>query len=84
MSYISNYLNTRRAGWSYDGRYTVNRFGENGFVAKIDRNVAGRIRYMRTWDSRLRAGIWRRLISSGESDTDNEGRTVKLLVDLVQ
>ena len=41
MSYISDYMNTRRAGWPYDGRYTVDRFGENGFVAKIDGNVAG-------------------------------------------
>lgn len=41
MSYISDYLNTRRADWPYDGRYTVDCFGENGFVAKIDGNVAG-------------------------------------------
>lgn len=41
MGYIEDYLNTRRAGWPYDGRYAVGRFGENGFVAKIDGNVAG-------------------------------------------
>lgn len=41
MSYIEDYLNTRRADWPYDGRYEVDRFGENGFVAKIDGNVAG-------------------------------------------
>ena len=32
MSYISDYLNTRRAGWPYDWRYTVDRFGENEYA----------------------------------------------------
>lgn len=41
--YIEDYLNTRRAGWPYDGRYVVRTFGENGFVAMIDENVAGMV-----------------------------------------
>lgn len=42
-NYIEEYLNTRRARWPYDGRYVVKSFGQNGFVAMIDENVAGMV-----------------------------------------
>ena len=41
MSYLEEYLKTRRANWPYEGRYHIEQFKENGFVAKIDDVVAG-------------------------------------------
>lgn len=41
MSYLEDYLSTRRAHWPYENRYRVNTFGEHGYVAKIDEDVAG-------------------------------------------
>lgn len=41
--YLENYLNTRRANWPYEGHYNVKKFGEYGFVAMIDDNVAGMV-----------------------------------------
>lgn len=40
MTYLESYLATRRAGWPYEGRYRIKKFGEHGFAAKIDDNVA--------------------------------------------
>lgn len=39
--YLESYLNTRRAGWPYEGRYSVRGFGCHGFVAMIGDRVAG-------------------------------------------
>lgn len=41
MDYLENYLKVRRMNWPYEGRYCVEQFRENGFVAKIDDSLAG-------------------------------------------
>ena len=41
MSYLEEYLAIRRIGWPYEDSYEVNPFGEHGFVAKVEGNVAG-------------------------------------------
>ena len=41
MDYLENYLKVRRMNWPYEGRYRVEQFRENGFVAKIDDSLAG-------------------------------------------
>lgn len=41
MSYLDEYLKVRRANWPYEGRYHMEQFRENGFIAKIDDKVAG-------------------------------------------
>lgn len=38
---LRNYLETRRQGWPYDGRYTVQNMGGHRFMAKIDGELAG-------------------------------------------
>ena len=38
---LESFLNTRRQFWPYDGRYSLEPFGEHGYVAKIDTELAG-------------------------------------------
>lgn len=38
---LEEYLNTRRLGWSYEGRYHVDRMDGHRFVARIDDELAG-------------------------------------------
>lgn len=41
MGYLEDYLKIRRMDWLYEGRYHLEKFRENGFVAKIDDVLAG-------------------------------------------
>ena len=38
---LREYLNTRRQGWPYEGRYRIDRMGDHRFVARIDDELAG-------------------------------------------
>ncbi len=38
---MEEYLNTRRLGWPYEGRYNVDKMGGHRFVARIDDELAG-------------------------------------------
>lgn len=38
---LREYLNTRRLGWPYEGRYHIDRMGDHRFVARIDDELAG-------------------------------------------
>lgn len=38
---LKEYLNTRRQGWPYEGRYHVYRMGDHRFIARIDDELAG-------------------------------------------
>ncbi len=38
---LKAYLDARRHGWPYNGRYHIDRMGEHRFVAKIDDELAG-------------------------------------------
>lgn len=40
MTWLENHLKTRRESWPYEGRYHIHRFRENGYVARIDDEVA--------------------------------------------
>ena len=38
---LKEYLNTRRLGWPYEGRYHIDKMGDHRFVARIDDELAG-------------------------------------------
>lgn len=41
MSYLEDYLHTRRQNWPYEDSYRVVPFGEHGFAARIGDATAG-------------------------------------------
>ncbi len=38
---LKKYLDTRRLGWPYEGRYRIDKMGDHRFFAKIDDELAG-------------------------------------------
>ncbi len=38
---LKKYLDTRRQGWPYEGRYHIDKMGDHRFLAKIDDELAG-------------------------------------------
>ena len=38
---LREYLNTRRLGWPYEGRYHIDRMGDHRYIARIDDELAG-------------------------------------------
>ncbi len=38
---LREYLNTRRRGWPYEGRYHIDRMGDHRYIARIDDELAG-------------------------------------------